>query len=130
MCAFITNKQHICVGGRRGLGLNEERDQTLNQLLTELDGFEARPGVLLLAATNRTEVIHYFSPGGDRNVVPIHYLALPCCFSVGTFHALGLLCALMQLDSASSVDDFSLVLTEADDVKTPNHNDTLSGPCV
>ena len=43
-------------GGRRGLGLNEERDQTLNQLLTELDGFEARPGVLLLAATNRTEV--------------------------------------------------------------------------
>ena len=38
------------------MGLNEERDQTLNQLLTELDGFEARPGVLLLAATNRTEV--------------------------------------------------------------------------
>lgn len=46
----------LAAGGRRGLGLNEERDQTLNQLLTELDGFEARPGVLLLAATNRTEV--------------------------------------------------------------------------
>lgn len=45
------------VGGRRGIGLNEERDQTLNQLLTELDGFEARPGVLLLAATNRPEVL-------------------------------------------------------------------------
>jgi ATP-dependent Zn protease len=45
------------VGGRRGAGLNEERDQTLNQLLTELDGFEGRPGVLLLAATNRPEVL-------------------------------------------------------------------------
>lgn len=37
--------------------MNEERDQTLNQLLTELDGFEGRAGVLLLAATNRPEVL-------------------------------------------------------------------------
>ena len=44
-------------GGKRGIGLNEERDQTLNQLLTELDGFEGRQGVLLLAATNRPEVL-------------------------------------------------------------------------
>jgi len=45
------------VGGRRGAGLNEERDQTLNQLLTELDGFEAAPGVMLMAATNRPGVL-------------------------------------------------------------------------
>lgn len=45
------------VGSRRGAGMNEERDQTLNQLLTELDGFEGRPGVLLLAATNRPDVL-------------------------------------------------------------------------
>lgn len=43
-------------GSRRGIGVNEERDQTLNQLLTELDGFEGREGVMLLAATNRAEV--------------------------------------------------------------------------
>ncbi|KAK9823045.1 hypothetical protein WJX81_002955 [Elliptochloris bilobata] len=45
------------VGARRGAGMNEERDQTLNQLLTELDGFEGRQGILLLAATNRPEVL-------------------------------------------------------------------------
>ncbi|GAX80849.1 hypothetical protein CEUSTIGMA_g8284.t1 [Chlamydomonas eustigma] len=45
------------VGARRGMGYNDERDQTLNQLLTELDGFEGRPGVLFLAATNRIDVL-------------------------------------------------------------------------
>ncbi|GLI66848.1 hypothetical protein VaNZ11_010831 [Volvox africanus] len=45
------------VGSRRGMGYNDERDQTLNQLLTELDGFDGRPGVLFLAATNRIDVL-------------------------------------------------------------------------
>ncbi|KAI8466854.1 MAG: P-loop containing nucleoside triphosphate hydrolase protein [Monoraphidium minutum] len=45
------------LGSKRGMGFNDERDQTLNQLLTELDGFEGRPGVVLLAATNRPEVL-------------------------------------------------------------------------
>lgn len=63
------------IGGRRGLGLNEERDQTLNQLLTELDGFEGRAGVLLLAATNRHDVLDpaLLRPGrlSRRVVVPL-----------------------------------------------------------
>eukprot|EP00854_Cymbomonas_tetramitiformis_P000890 gene890-1388_t len=45
------------IGGSRGAGLNEERDQTLNQLLTEMDGFHPSTGVLVLAATNRPEVL-------------------------------------------------------------------------
>lgn len=45
------------IGKRRdaGLGSNDEREQTLNQLLTEMDGFDGRKGVVILAATNRPE---------------------------------------------------------------------------
>ncbi|XP_057842440.2 probable inactive ATP-dependent zinc metalloprotease FTSHI 3, chloroplastic [Cryptomeria japonica] len=45
------------VGGRRGRSFNDERDQTLNQLLTEMDGFESDTGVLVIAATNRPEAL-------------------------------------------------------------------------
>ena len=44
-------------GARRGAGLNEERDQTLNQILVEMDGFNKPRGVLVLAATNRAEAL-------------------------------------------------------------------------
>jgi cell division protease FtsH len=39
------------------MGSNDEREQTLNQLLTEMDGFETKTGVIILAATNRPEVL-------------------------------------------------------------------------
>ena len=48
------------VGRQRGAGIgggNDEREQTLNQLLTEMDGFEENAGVILLAATNRPDVL-------------------------------------------------------------------------
>ncbi len=48
------------VGRQRGAGLgggNDEREQTLNQLLTEMDGFEGNTGVIIIAATNRPEVL-------------------------------------------------------------------------
>ena len=54
------------------MGANDEREQTLNQLLTEMDGFEANTGVILLAATNRPEVLDpaLCRPGRfDRQVV-------------------------------------------------------------
>ncbi|KAF5190271.1 Atp-dependent zinc metalloprotease ftsh [Thalictrum thalictroides] len=45
------------VGGKRGRSFNDERDQTLNQLLTEMDGFETDMKVVVIAATNRPEAL-------------------------------------------------------------------------
>ncbi|RWW80902.1 hypothetical protein BHE74_00010740 [Ensete ventricosum] len=45
------------VGGKRGRSFNDERDQTLNQLLTEMDGFESETKVIVIAATNRPEAL-------------------------------------------------------------------------
>ena len=63
------------VGRQRGAGLgggHDEREQTLNQLLVEMDGFEANEGVILMAATNRADVLDpaLLRPGRfDRQVV-------------------------------------------------------------
>ncbi|MEX5706736.1 ATP-dependent zinc metalloprotease FtsH [Parafrankia sp. FMc6] len=67
------------IGGRRGSsafgGSNDEREQTLNQLLAEMDGFESTSGVVVLAATNRPETLDHalLRPGRfDRQVtVPL-----------------------------------------------------------
>jgi len=82
---FAQGKQHApciifideidAVGRHRGAGLgggHDEREQTLNQLLVEMDGFESNEGVILMAATNRPDVLDpaLLRPGRfDRQVV-------------------------------------------------------------
>ena len=84
------------VGRQRGSGMgggNDEREQTLNQLLVEMDGFEANEGVILLAATNRADVLDkaLLRPGrfdrqiqvpnpdinGRKKILSIHALKIP-----------------------------------------------------
>ena len=62
----IDNWQETRDGGFTG---NDERGQTLNQLLTEMDGFDSRKGVVLLAATNRLMPSALLRPGRfDRRI--------------------------------------------------------------
>ncbi len=63
------------IGQKRGsrIGGNDEREQTLNQLLTEMDGFETNTGVMILAATNRPETLDpaLTRPGRFDRIVPV-----------------------------------------------------------
>jgi cell division protease FtsH len=72
---IIFNEEIDAVGRHRGAGLgggHDEREQTLNQLLVEMDGFESNDGVILIASTNRPDVLDpaLLRPGRfDRRVI-------------------------------------------------------------
>ncbi|MGN1177544.1 MAG: ATP-dependent zinc metalloprotease FtsH [Candidatus Ornithospirochaeta sp.] len=57
-----------------GMGGNDEREQTLNQLLTEMDGFDSNKGVVILAATNRPEILDpaLLRPGRFDRRIPVN----------------------------------------------------------
>jgi len=59
--------------GNGGIGGNDEREQTLNQLLTEMDGFDGKKGVVILAATNRPETLDkaLLRPGRFDRRIPV-----------------------------------------------------------
>ena len=75
--------------GAAGMGGNDERDQTLNQLLTEMDGFDAAKGVIILAATNRPESLDpaLTRPGRFDRRVPVELPDLKGRESILRLHA-------------------------------------------
>ena len=85
-------------GGAQSLGGNDEREQTLNQILTEMDGFTGSEGVVVLAATNRAEILDpaLLRPGrfdrrvtvsppdlaGRRQILTVHTRGVPIALDV------------------------------------------------
>ncbi|WP_347349691.1 ATP-dependent zinc metalloprotease FtsH [Nigerium sp.] len=61
-------------GGARSMGGNDEREQTLNQVLTEMDGFDGSEGVVVMAATNRSDVLDaaLTRPGRFDRIITVH----------------------------------------------------------
>jgi cell division protease FtsH len=61
-------------GGARAMGGHDEREQTLNQILTEMDGFSGSEGVVVLAATNRPDVLDpaLMRPGRFDRIIMVH----------------------------------------------------------
>ena len=73
---IVFNDEIDPIGKKRdgnGMGGNDEREQTLNQLLTEMDGFDGRKGVVILAATNRPETLDkaLLRPGRFDRRIPV-----------------------------------------------------------
>ena len=79
------------IGKRRdgGINTNDEREQTLNQLLTEMDGFEGDSGVIILAATNRPETLDpaLLRPGRFDRQVPVDLPDLQGRIAIFKVHA-------------------------------------------
>jgi len=81
------------IGKRReagaGFGGNDEREQTLNQLLSEMDGFDGSKGVMLLAATNRPEILDpaLTRPGRFDRRIPVELPDLPGRVAILKVHA-------------------------------------------
>ena len=69
----VGSRQHVGTGGTVRMGGNDEREQTLNQLLTEMDGFDGKKGVVILAATNRPESLDpaLLRPGRFDRRIPV-----------------------------------------------------------
>src|SRR5262249_36761197 len=82
------------VGRHRGAGLgggHDEREQTLNQLLVEMDGFDVKGGVILIAATNRPDILDppLLRPGRFDRQIAVERPALKGRLDTLTVHAKG-----------------------------------------
>ena len=126
------------VGRQRGAGIgggNDEREQTLNQLLTEMDGFEGNSGIIVIAATNRPDVLDkaLMRPGRfDRQVI-VDYPDLQGRLGILEVHARGKkispevsLDAIARRTPGFSGADLANLLNEAAILTARRHKDAVT----
>jgi cell division protease FtsH len=116
--------------GGSPLGGNDEREQTLNQILTEMDGFEPGSGVVVLAATNRAEILDHalLRPGrfdrrvsvlppdvaGRRQILAVHTRSLPLAADVDLDALAGATPGMVGADLANLANEAALLATRRD----------------
>ncbi|SCJ85807.1 ATP-dependent zinc metalloprotease FtsH [Neobittarella massiliensis] len=113
------------IGKRRdgaGIGGNDEREQTLNQLLTEMDGFDGQKGVVILAATNRPETLDpaLLRPGRFDRRIPVELPDLQGRIAILQVHAKNVSCgpdidfaAVARATSGASGAELANIVNEA-----------------
>jgi cell division protease FtsH len=129
--------------GAAGFGGNDEREQTLNQILTEMDGFDPTSGVIVLAATNRPEVLDsaLLRPGrfdrrvnvqppdtaGRRKILDVHTRSVPLDDSVDLDRIAATTVGMVGADLANLVNEAALTAArrEHDSVSEEDFTDAL-----
>ncbi|MFJ5130680.1 ATP-dependent zinc metalloprotease FtsH [Streptomyces sp. NPDC093108] len=130
-------------GGGSGMGGHDEREQTLNQILTEMDGFSGSEGVVVLAATNRADVLDpaLTRPGRfdrivqvsppDRNgreaILEIHTRQIPLADDVNLAQVAGTTPGMTGADLANLANEAALlaVKRQQSEVTQPDFSDAL-----
>lgn len=129
------------VGRHRGAGLgggHDEREQTLNQLLVEMDGFEGHEGVIVMAATNRPDVLDpaLLRPGrfdrqvvvplpdirGREQILQVHIKQIPCASNVETSVLARGTPGFSGADLANLVNEAALLAARSDGTKVSMEN--------
>jgi cell division protease FtsH len=130
-------------GGAQSLGGNDEREQTLNQILTEMDGFTGNEGVVVLAATNRAEILDaaLLRPGrfdrrvtvsppdlvGRRKILEVHTRGVPVAPGVRLQDLASATPGMVGADLKNLVNEAALLAArrEHTQVETPDFTDAL-----
>jgi cell division protease FtsH len=130
-------------GGAQSLGGNDEREQTLNQILTEMDGFTGAEGVVVLAATNRPEILDaaLLRPGrfdrrvtvsppdldGRRKILEVHTRGVPVDPEVRLPDLAATTAGMVGADLKNLVNEAALLAARRghETVRTPDFTDAL-----